>query len=81
MSGYEFDSSSQPEHLIHGADSDSLAWPLEKSRTSAFAIQVRDECLSNLDPEDKALFVRVWDLADGQLTDEQILMEIRLGHL
>lgn len=81
MSGYEFDSSSRPEHLIHGADSDSLAWPAAKTRSSEFAIQIRDVSLSNLDPEDKALFVRVWDFADGQLTDEQILMAIRLGHL
>lgn len=81
MSGYEFDNSSHSKHLIQGDGSEALAWPVETFRTSEFAIQIRDERLSNLDPEDKALFVKVWDLADGQLTDEQILMAIRLGHL
>lgn len=81
MPGYEFANSSHSKHLIHGDGTDALAWTLERSGTSEFAIQNRDECLTNLDPEDKALFVKMWDLADGQLTDEQILMAIRLGHL
>ncbi len=34
-----------------------------------------------LDPKDKEMFLKTWDLEDGEMTDEQILMAIRLGHL
>ncbi len=34
-----------------------------------------------LDPQIKAEFTKAWDLEDGEMTDEQILMAIRLGHL
>ena len=33
-----------------------------------------------LDPEDRARFMATWDLEEGELTDEQILMAIKLGH-
>ena len=33
------------------------------------------------DPSDKALFLEEWDLKDGDLTDEQILMAIKTGQL
>ena len=36
---------------------------------------------AGLEPQDKALFLEVWDLRDGELTDEQILIAIHLGHL
>jgi hypothetical protein len=40
-----------------------------------------DEEVFDLDAEDKALFLKTWDLNEGELTDEQILLAIRLGHL
>ena len=36
---------------------------------------------TDLDPADKELFLEEWDLKDGDLTDEQILMAIKTGHL
>ena len=33
-----------------------------------------------LSPKDKAFFLETWDLKEGELTDEQILMAICLGH-
>ena len=36
---------------------------------------------AKLDPRDKALFLEEWDLKDGDLTDEQILMAIKTGQL
>ncbi len=33
-----------------------------------------------LDPKDKELFLKEWDLEDGEMTDLQILMTVRLGH-
>jgi hypothetical protein len=32
-----------------------------------------------LSPKDKALFLKVWKLDGGELTDEEILMAIKLG--
>ena len=34
-----------------------------------------------LDPKDKQMFLETWDLKEGELTDEQILLAICLGHL
>jgi hypothetical protein len=34
-----------------------------------------------LTPEDKALFLHVWNLDEQELTDEEILMAIKLGQL
>lgn len=34
-----------------------------------------------LDPADKGLFLKEWDLKEGQLTDQQILMAIKTGQL
>ena len=34
-----------------------------------------------LDPADKELFLKEWDLKEGQLTDQQILMAIKTGQL
>lgn len=34
-----------------------------------------------LNPKDKELFLKEWDLREGQLTDQQILMAIKNGHL
>ena len=34
-----------------------------------------------LDPKDKDMFLEVWDLKEGELTDEQILMVIKLGYM
>jgi hypothetical protein len=34
-----------------------------------------------LTPEDKALFLQVWNLDEHELTDEEILMAIKLGQL
>jgi hypothetical protein len=31
--------------------------------------------------EDKALFLKVWNLKESDLTDEEILMAIKLGQL
>ena len=39
-----------------------------------------DEETEELDPEDRARFMAAWDLKEGELTDEQILMAIKLGH-
>ena len=36
---------------------------------------------TDLDPIDKELFLEEWDLKDGDLTDEQILMAIKTGQL
>lgn len=33
-----------------------------------------------LDPKDKAMFLETWDLKEGEVTDEQILLAICLGH-
>lgn len=33
-----------------------------------------------LTPEDKELFLKTWNLQEGDLTDEEILMAIKLGH-
>lgn len=30
---------------------------------------------------DKALFMEAWDLKEGTMSDEEILMAIKLGHL
>lgn len=35
---------------------------------------------TDLDPADKELFLEEWDLKDGDLSDEQILMAIKTGH-
>jgi hypothetical protein len=35
----------------------------------------------DLDPHAKAEFMNEWDLKDGDLTDEQILMAIKTGQL
>ena len=35
---------------------------------------------ANLDHRDKALFLDEWDLKDGDLTDEQILMALKTGY-
>ena len=34
-----------------------------------------------LDPKDKELFLKEWDLEDGETTDLQILMAIKNGQL
>ena len=34
-----------------------------------------------LTPEDKERFLKVWGLQEGDLTDEEISMAIKLGHL
>jgi hypothetical protein len=34
-----------------------------------------------LTPEDKALFLKVWNLKESDLTDEEILIAIKLGQL
>ena len=36
---------------------------------------------SELDPKDKELFLKTWDFKDGEISDEAILMLIKLGHL
>ena len=34
-----------------------------------------------LDPKDKELFLKSWNLKEGELTDQEILMAIKLGQL
>jgi hypothetical protein len=34
-----------------------------------------------LDPADKELFLRVWNLTETEITDEEILLAINLGML
>ena len=34
-----------------------------------------------LNPKDKEMFLKEWDLKEGQLTDQQILMAIKNGQL
>jgi|OM-RGC.v1.039013245 hypothetical protein len=41
---------------------------------------VTDEEPEELDPEDRAGFMAAWGLKEGEMTDEQILMAIKLGH-
>jgi hypothetical protein len=36
---------------------------------------------NELTPEDKSLFLKVWNLKEGDLTDEEILMALKLGQL
>jgi hypothetical protein len=36
---------------------------------------------NELTAEDKALFLQTWNLQEGDLTDEEILMAIKLGQL
>jgi hypothetical protein len=36
---------------------------------------------TELTPEDKELFLKVWNLDEQELTDEEILMAIKLGQL
>jgi len=36
---------------------------------------------NELTPEDKALFLKVWNLKESDLTDEEVLMAIHLGQL
>ena len=36
---------------------------------------------SGLDPKDKELFLKAWDLEDGEMTDLEILMAIKNGQL
>ena len=36
---------------------------------------------AELDPSHKELFLEAWDLKDGDLTDEQILIAIKTGQL
>ena len=36
---------------------------------------------NGLDPKDKELFLKTWDLEDGEMTDLQILMAIKNGQL
>ena len=33
-----------------------------------------------LDPEDKRLFLKEWDLKEGEMSDDEILMAMALGH-
>lgn len=68
-----------PQNL--GGISDSLAWPGKKIKTGGDAAEVKSVSTPTLDPEDKALFLEVWGLRHGELTDEQILIAINLGHL
>ena len=51
------------------------AWP--------FAEPEQDlDCLEHqLNLEDKGLFLKAWGLKEELLTDEEILMAIKLGHL
>lgn len=35
---------------------------------------------SELDPKDKELFLKVWGFREGEISDEEILMAIKLGH-
>jgi hypothetical protein len=32
-------------------------------------------------PEEKALFLRVWNLTENDITDDEILMAIKIGKL
>ena len=36
---------------------------------------------SELDPKDKELFLKTWGFKDGEISDDEILMAIHLGHL
>ena len=36
---------------------------------------------NELTPEDKALFLKTWKLQEGEITDEEILMAMKLGYL
>ena len=38
-------------------------------------------CANQLDPRDQELFLKTWDLKDGEMTDLQILMAIKNGLL
>jgi hypothetical protein len=41
------------------------------------------EILNNdevLDPEDKRLFLKEWGLKEGEMSDDEILMAMALGH-
>ena len=40
-----------------------------------------EEPNSELDPKDKELFLKTWDFKDGDFSDKEILMIIKLGHL
>lgn len=59
----------------------ALSFPGEKHSESERIAEVKSVSTPTLAPEDKALFLEVWDLRDGELTDEQILIAIHLGHL
>lgn len=41
----------------------------------------RELAVDRLSAEDKALFLRTWDLKEGDMSDEEILLAIKLGHL
>ena len=60
--------------------SDSLAFPGEKYRMSEDVNVVKSASIPTF-LEDKALFLEVWDLRDGKMTDEQVLMAVSLGQL
>ena len=44
------------------------------------ANEERLENVELLDPKDKEMFLKVWDLKEGELTDQQILLAIALGN-
>jgi hypothetical protein len=39
------------------------------------------EVTNQLSAEDKALFLETWDLKEGEMSDDEILLSINLGHL
>jgi hypothetical protein len=55
---------------LGGNVSDSDSVPAEEGVTK-----------SELDPKDKELFLKTWGFKDGEISDDEILMAIHLGHL
>lgn len=81
MAGSEFNLSGVSRLEKLGGTSDALALPGEKFRRGEGTAEATTGVAMTLDPADKARFVEEWNLRDGELTDEQILLAIHLGHL
>ena len=64
-----------------GGDGKNMREPDKDSRDQTPNNHVDASGAKHLDPQDKEMFLKAWNLADGEMTDLQILMAIKNGQL
>ena len=62
--------------LLPKSDQETIVRQIAQAR-----LQMPEEAEPKLDSAEKELFLKEWDLKEGQLTDQQILMAIKTGQL